>query len=409
MILSIIIKASFTSLLHHKGRSSLTTLGIIIGIASIIALLAIGHGAEERIKQEVLAMGSNSISIYPGSPPALTYQKKIKPIKDLTMQDAEILKQQCSKIKHITPITYHRQQIKYQTQNPLSTMVKGGDEEFLLILDRKLLYGSFIQKHDVQKSARVMVLGFNAAKTLFKTANPVGKIVLVNNIAFTIIGVLEELKSQFNTWEDANQDTFIPVTTAKKYFDNSTNNKVRGLFLATQTPEDSATVVKEITQILRARHRLEYDDASDFFILDQEAMLKAAQAASGVLTLFLFFVALISLLIGGIGVMNIMLVSVGERTKEIGIRMAIGAPPHLILQQFLFEAIILCTVGGLAGVGLGCIVPIFVTKVAGIAGIITISSIMIAFLTIFFIGTLFGYYPAYKASRLNPVDALQDQ
>lgn len=410
MIFPMLLKASCRSLLHHKGRSFLTMLGIIIGIAAIIALLAIGRGAEKRIEEEIMAVGNHAISIWPFTPPTLIYQKKFKPNKPIMFEDADILRQRCCKIKYITPFaSLHHQQIKYLSQTPLNTEVKSGNEELLDVLGRKLIAGSNIQKYHVQKNARVIILGYNAAKTLFKNANPLGKIVLIGNIAFTVIGVLEEMKAQSNGgWQDANQDTFIPITTLKKYLEKSNNRRAHQLCLTAITPQDNATVTKEITKILRARHKLTYDDVNDFTIFDQDALAQAAKAASKLFTFFLFIVALISLLIGGIGVMNIMLVSVGERTKEIGIRMAIGAQPSIVLRQFLIEAIILCSIGGLIGIALGCITPSIISKLAGIPGIITTTSIIIAFLTIFLIGILFGYYPARKAAQLNPVEALQE-
>lgn len=410
MIFTMLLKTSCLSLLHHKGRSFLTMLGIIIGIAAIIVLLAIGRGAEKRIEKEIMAWGNHSIAIWPFTPPTLTYQKKIKPNKPLMFEDADVLRQRCPKINYITPFaSLHRQPIKYLSQTPLNTEIKGGNEELLAVLGRKLLAGSDIQKHHLQKNARVIILGYSAAKTLFKNSNPIGKVVIISNVAFTVTGVLEEMKTQAgNGWQDANQDVFIPITTLKKYLEKSNNRYAHQLCLTAITPQENAEVAKEITKILRARHKLTYDDVNDFTIFDQDALAQAAKASSAIFTFFLFVVALIALLIGGIGVMNIMLVSVGERTKEIGIRMAIGAQPSIVLQQFLLESIILCAIGGFIGICIGCIAPSIIGKLAGIPGIITATSIVIAFLTIFFIGILFGYYPARKAAQLNPIEALQE-
>jgi putative ABC transport system permease protein len=227
---------------------------------------------------------------------------------------------------------------------------------------------------------------------------------------FTVVGVLAPLGSHLGSeFRDANLDTFIPITTHKKYLQKNTNPSVHGICIATYNHKDIHPLVRATTKIMRARHYLEEQTPNDFTVLDQQSMINAAQASSHVLTIFLFIVALISLLVGGVGVMNIMLVSVGERTQEIGIKMALGAPPSTILQQFLCEASIICFLGGILGVVLGFFIPWITSLWTEWIMIIRFSTILIALGAITIVGIFFGYYPAHKAASLNPVDALREQ
>lgn len=407
----ILLRTALKSIVQHKGRSLLTTLGINIGIAAIIAILAIGHGAEERIKNEILSAGKNSIYIHRGQLHILEKNKgpSKKAPKEFSYADIESLRKTYPTIDKITPFVDTRQTIKY-LNNCINGEIKGGNEDLITATGRKIYLGTPLFTHHIQSNARVIVLGNKAAQELFKSLNPIGQIVYINNITFTVIGVLEKLTTQWGgAFYDANLDCFIPITTAKKYFFHTLNTKVDNIVISAKNYEDIPNLVKNITKHLRMRHQLEIKEPNDFTIFDQESILKAAQASSGVLTFFLLIVACISLLVGGIGVMNIMLVSVGERTQEIGIRMALGAQDKIILRQFLYEAFILCCTGGLLGIFFGIGASITTNTLLGWNIVIKMQSIFIAFFAIFLIGLIFGYYPARRASKLNPVDALNDQ
>ncbi len=406
-----LLKTSLASIMHHKGRSVLTTLGINIGVAAIIAMLAIGHGAEEKIKKEILSTGKNMIYVQSGTLKLFDQNKELnrKKSSPLTMDDLQALKKACPAIAKISPTTSGHQTIKY-LNNTVSLELKSGNEDFLSILNRTIKTGSFITSTQVQMGSRVIVLGQKAAQELFKSLDPINQIVTINNIPFVVIGVVEKLKSQFGgEFYDANLDSFIPISTFKKYIERTRLSELRGIAISTKSYDLIPETVKHVTKNLRARHSLEIKDANDFTVFDQQSMLNAAKASANIFTFFLLIVACISLLVGGIGVMNIMMVSVGERTQEIGIRMALGAPDKLILSQFLAEALMLCTFGGLLGIVLGTATPFIASMFTGWTVVIKPLSIIVAFFAIFTVGLIFGYYPAYKASRLNPVDALQDQ
>jgi putative ABC transport system permease protein len=405
----LLFRTSLRAIAHHKIRSSLTMLGIIVGIAAMIATLAIGHGAEERINKELLAMGDNYIFITAGNwmsdeQPKVSRHKRAFP---LTLQDIEALEQQCSAIKYISPNLFFDFPVSYQG-NTIKTEVKAGNEQLLSVTGRKIKKGSSFTYHHLQKNTRCAIIGAKAAKTLFKSLSPIGQTILMNGIHFTVIGVLESIENFFGI-KDPNLNIFIPITTARKSFTKKYfSNRVSGITVSAQARNDIPVVVRQMRQILRARHQLEPQEPDDFMIYDQMSMMNAAHSSSSVLNLLLFIIASISLIVGGIGVMNIMLVCVRERTREIGIRMALGASDHSIMQQFLCESITLCLIGGIIGIILGIAIPLCAQAFTGWNMIIKPSSIMIACSTIVVIGIIFGYYPAYKASQLPPVLALQD-
>lgn len=401
----LLLKTATKSLLHHKGRSLLTALGIIIGIGSIVALIAIGKGAEKKIKQSILASGTNFIYVSPEWPPQA---KRGKHKKEILSYHADILKKLCPTIQSASPMVYQGTKIKSQSSSDFDTHINGCNESGMQISNCKIYSGTFIQKQHVEKALKVIVLGQETAKALFKKIDPIGQMVEIEKTLFKVIGVLDKIENQ-GSYNDRNKECYIPYTTVKKYLKFSFDNVVNGIFISAKSPELIPQAVRQISKIMRIQHKLEEDDPSDFTIFDQQGMLKAANKASSTFSLFLLIVAFIALLIGGIGVMNIMLVSVGERTKEIGIRMAVGANQQTILMQFLLEALTLCTIGGVIGLILGIIIPIIASKFTDWYVIITPSSILTAALTIILVALIFGFYPAYKACKLNPIDALIEQ
>ncbi len=390
-------------------RSFLTILGIIVGIASIIATLAIGHGAEEKIKKEILASGDNYIFLHAGNwaQEGVIQNKKKRKVQALRTTDIRMFKNQCKEIKKISPFLFAQNIVSFETNNIL-TEIKGGNEEIFGIINRKLKKGSYFTKEQAKKGEKVVVLGNKAAKDLFRSLNPVGKIVRIKNIPFRVIGVLKNFKN-FSGIHDPNLNIFIPFNSLKKYIIHKRNNKVYGIVISSKSSKGMTYLVRKLKKILRFSRQLKDDDPDDFMIYDQQSMLKAAHASSNVLNIFLLIIALISLIVGGIGVMNIMLVSVSERTKEIGIRMALGATKKVILSQFILEAIILCFIGGVLGIFVGVIIPFVTSFFTKWNVIIKPYFILFSFLTTTGVGLIFGFYPARKASKLNPVEALSEK
>jgi putative ABC transport system permease protein len=384
-------------------------LGIIIGIASIIAILAVGKGAEERVKKEILAAGDNYIYISPGNWFAEEKSKKIKrSISAFYQQDIDMLKKYIDQIKRISPTGYSREIISARG-NTVNSEVKSGNEQLLAITGRKIARGQFFVTDHITTGARVAVLGHKAAFELFKNANPLGQIIQIKKSNFTVIGVIKQLDQQLGFGTDPNMDIFIPYTTAKKFNLAPKGAKINGICMSIKSLQETPAAVRQIKKIMRAQRHISTEEPDDFTVWDQASMLKAAKTSSAVLNLLLLIIASIALLVGGIGVMNIMLVSVGERTKEIGIRMALGARTNIILRQFLSESIILCILGGILGIGVGCLMPYIISNFTGWIVIISPISIILAIVAIFCVGIIFGFYPAHTASRLNPVEALVEQ
>lgn len=402
----ILLCSSLRSLSHHKIRSFLTILGIIVGISAIIATLAIGYGVEKKLREKILALGDNYIDLWAGTSflEGAEAAAKTKKTKRLTLDDVELLKKICPDIKKISPFFHGKGTIEYQTSS-IKSRVKGCNQDGLAIIGRKIKKGIFLSTYHLQKNARVVVLGHRAARELFRSLNPVGEIVKIRNIPFTVIGVVKKMENYFGM-RDPNLDVFVPYTTFRRYIYPDYSRFVHGITMSSKSRQAMPRLVKQIRRHMRAHHNLEPEDPDDFTIIDQQSMFKAAKESSTIFNLFLLIIASISLIVGGIGVMNIMLVSVTERTQEIGIRMAMGAQQRTILQQFLIESVALCFFGGIIGIGLGIIAPFIAHYFAGFPVVVKIHSIIIAFITIFLVGIIFGFYPAYKASKLNPVEAL---
>jgi putative ABC transport system permease protein len=405
--LKTLLKISYSSLKKHKGRSLLTILGIIIGIASIISTLAIGYGAEEKQRKEILGMGYNFIFIQPGKyTEGKTQFAKRKTAHPLQEKHVELIKHQCFGIKKLTPTFFLRNIISFKSNN-VSVDTKCGNQDYLDVIGRKIERGIFFTKYHVLKNSKVIVLGSKTAKELFGTLNPIGNTVKINNVFFNVVGVVAPMENYVG-FADPNLDVYIPFTTARKQLMHKNDPYIHGIAISAKRKQEMPYIVKRLTQILRFLHRLQQEEPDDFTILDQQAMVKAAKKSSGILNLLLLIIASISLLVGGIGIMNIMLVTVTERTQEIGIRMAVGASNATILKQFILESITLCLIGGVIGVLLGVVAPYAVCMFTKWPVVIKPSTIIFAFLTTFFIGLIFGFYPARKASKLNPVDALQE-
>lgn len=408
MKIKTLLKISFSSLQKHKGRSLLTILGIVVGIAAIITTLAIGYGAQAKLKKRILGMGKNFIFIQAGTiaQEGKTNLTQKKRPNYLTEKDVEILKKQCPEIDNITPVMFARNIVSFKTNNVYCD-IKCGNQNYLKVINRKMKLGQFFNLQQYLKSSKVVVIGRKTAKELFGLLNPVGKFINIKNVIYKVIGVVDKIK-YYQGIHDPNFDIYVPLTTARKQIFRELHPYIHGIAISAKSKNDMPYIVRKIKKIMRFRHRLIENQPDDFSIIDQQEIVKAAHQSSNVLNLLLLIVAAISLLVGGIGVMNIMLVSVTERTQEIGIRMAIGATRKIILKQFLIETVTLCTIGGIIGVIIGIILPYAINYFTKWMVIHKLSSILISFSITTIIGLIFGFYPAKKAAKLNVVNALQD-
>jgi len=394
--------SALRSLRNHKVRSLLTTLGIIIGVISIIAVMSIGEGAKARVNQTIEKLGSNFIIVLGASPKHLSQRSGLA----LTLKEADLnaIKFECDDIAYISPAVMQPTKAVSESAN-WQTTVAGVNQDYMTIRNWKLLAGEFLTEQDVRSSNRVAVLGTVVARELFGTENPVGKMIRIKKLPFKVVGILEEL-GKTPDGRDQDDIIFSPVTTVQRKLMGKT--AYSAFLLSTKTKERMDATASLIRAILRQKHNLSPADDDDFTFFTQNDISQASDAASGVLNLLLLIIASISLIVGGIGIMNIMLVSVTERTKEIGIRMALGATTRTILIQFILEAITICLTGGIAGALLG----IGASKIIGFALgwpiFISKTALILSLSSSALIGLFFGYYPAYKASQLNPVEALLD-
>ena len=398
-----LIKTAYQSLTNHAARSFLTMLGIIIGIASIIAILAIGKGAESQIQMQIAAMGDNFISITASTSANKTKLRMLqqKSRSKLKVTDAPLLKKHVPLIDAISPFMGEKGSTTYQTA-AVEVIIKGGNESLLSILNRPVAAGFLLQKDHNIRHSRSIVLGHAAAHDLGCSVN---NYIKLNGIPFHVIGILKPINIYLGS-EDPNYNVFIPLTTLKKYVLKQSGRGIYALVLHTNQSEKIPFIIERVTEILRLRHHLQPNEPDDFRITTQESIAKTAAQTSSTFNLFLFLIGLISLIVGGIGIMNIMLVSVSERQREIGIRLALGGTEQNIRQQFLIEAVLLCCIGGAIGILLGLLVALGTRALLGWPIAVTLSSILYSTSITLLIGIFFGFYPAYKASQLNPVDAL---
>lgn len=395
------------SLAQHKGRSLLTILSIIVGIAAVVATLAIGKGAEEKIRRRIASMGTNMLFVHVGNHlnTGATTQTKKTSTHWLRMSDLPFFRSLCPEITHLSPIHNLQNKLISHNNKRIIAPITGCAASYFHICQRKIALGRAFTSQDEAEHASVVVLGSEAALELFKGANPLGKMITIKKTPFRVVGVLQEAEN-FNSFRNKNMELYVPFSTSKRKLTKMPLDLVTGVAISVRERHHLEKVERTIRRALRSRHSLQAGEPDDFTMWNQQGMAQAAQESSHVFNLFLFIVASLSLLVGGIGVMNIMLVSVTERTKEIGIRMALGAPPTLILQQFLIESVMLCCIGGIIGIALGVSVPILVASITGWEVIVSPASVIIALCITTIIGIFFGYWPARKASRLAIVEAL---
>ena len=391
------------ALRRNKLRSTLTVLGIIIGVASVVAMVAVGNGAQARIESQVAALGQNLLSVFAGSRRSGGVNTGLGSASTITLADADAIAREVTDVVAVSPEVSSTAQAIANGRN-WSTTITGESPDYLKIRDWKLASGAMFAEREVRAAAKVAIIGSKTSNELFGPLNPVGQAVRVKNIPFVIIGLLES-KGAGMGGQNQDDRIIIPYTTAMKRI---TGEKyLRSINLQVSSAARMEAAQQQITSLLRQRHRLTAGKDDDFNIFNQKEIADTVGSISRVITLLLGAVAGISLLVGGIGIMNIMLVSVTERTREIGIRIAVGAQPGDIRLQFLIEAITLSLLGGLIGVVGGVGASRLVATVADFKAIVSTGSILLAFSVSSVIGIFFGFYPANKAAAMDPIDALR--
>ena len=392
---------AWASLIANKMRSILTMLGIIIGVAAVIALVSIGNGVKQQVSDSISSLGSNLLMVMPGAPrtpgvrPTASSQRSLKEgdYKAIAKLDG---------VAAASPFTSNSYVAIYQSNN-WTTTVSGVSPSLQTINNLTMKDGRFITEKNVQNRERVAVVGSTIVKNLFGNEDPVGKDIRVKNIPFKIIGVLES-KGYSSMGEDQDDVVYIPYTTAMERVQGV--DYLRMVYVSANDDNGINRLQADIENLLRVRHNIKDSNLDDFNIRNMQSIMETMQQTTSTLTLFLGAVAAISLVVGGIGIMNIMLVSVTERTREIGIRKALGATYNVIVTQFLIEAVVISLMGGIIGIIFGIGASQLISKFSGMSTVLSIPTIFLSFGFSIAIGLVFGVYAARKAARLNPIDAL---
>ncbi len=403
-LLAIFVEA-LGALRQNRLRTGLTMLGMIIGVAAVVLMLSIGQGARTKINETIAAMGSNLFIVVPGATSSGGFSFGSGSVRTLTINDAYAIAELAS-ISATAPITSGTVQLNYSAKN-WSTIITGTTPDYFAVGNWKMEAGAIFTDSDLRSAARVVVLGSITAKNLFGEEDPIGKTIRITNRPFLVIGVLMA-KGQSLTGRDQDDNIFIPITTSERQITgNPFPGSIRYMLAQAKSAEDMDIAEIEMTLLLQQRHKITKGKENDFTVRNLTAIADVATDAAKIMSVVLGAIASVSLLVGGIGIMNIMLVSVTERTREIGIRMAIGANRRAILTQFLLEAVMICFMGGLLGLLIGIGGAWIVSRVADMLIVITVGMIGLSFLFASAIGVFFGYYPAKKAASLKPVDALR--
>ena len=400
------LKISLRSLKINKMRSILTSLGIIIGVSAVIIMLSIGEGAKQRINKDIASMGSNLLMVMSGSITSSGVRMGSGTQPTLTIKDSEAILKNCPSVAEVAPTVGQVQQLVYSNQN-WSTSVNGITPGYMPIRLWEIEDGRSITEEDLKNTTKVAVLGITVTENLFGDMDPLNKTIRIGGLPFKVIGVLKS-KGQNGNGQDQDDTVLIPITTAqKKLFGTDFPGMVKSISVQAVDENSLESAQVEITELLRERHNLGKNKDDDFTIRNFTQMLETAKETSNTMALFLGLIASVSLFVGGIGIMNIMIVSVTERTKEIGIRMAIGAKAIDIRIQFLVEALLLSLIGGILGVVIGVLGAKLVGALSSMSVVVSIAPILLSFGFSGLVGIVFGYYPAYKASLFNPIEALR--
>ena len=405
MNFSAILAEAWRAMGQNRLRTGLTTLGMVIGVGAVVVMLAIGQGARTTVNESIKSMGSNLFIVLSGASTSGGLRIGAGTVPTLTADDAAALAR-LDTIKDAAPVLPGNAQLAYGANN-WSTLVYSVGASYFSVRDWQIESGQALSEADIRAAARVVVLGKTAAQNLFGDEDPLGKTIRIKGSPYLVIGVLAN-RGQSLDGRDQDDTAVVPVTTGqRKLFGNQFPGTVRYILAQAHSAQVMAEAEEELTQVLRARHRLAEGQENDFTVRNLSAVAQTAATSAQAMSFMLGAIASISLLVGGIGIMNIMLVSVTERTREIGIRMAVGAKRRDILLQFLMEALMICLIGGLAGVTLGVLSAYGIVQTWGMTAEVTLDAILLSFAFSAAVGVFFGFYPARRAAGLKPVEALR--
>jgi putative ABC transport system permease protein len=402
------VKIALRALKVNSTRSALTMLGIIIGVAAVIAMVGVGSGATARIQAQIQSIGSNLIIVLPGSISSNGVRLGSGAVATLTEDDAKAIASECPSVEAVAPSVRGGVQAVFGNSN-WATTVQGVTPDFMTIRDYTMLSGQFFTDQDVDAAAKVAVLGETVVHNLFGNNDPTGQVAIIKNVPFTVVGVLTP-KGQSPSGQDQDDIILLPISTAKQKVlgGNKANAKaVSTLMVQAIGPAAMDQAQQEMEALLRERHRILTGQDNDFTIRNLTEVFAAQESSAQVMSILLGAIASVSLIVGGIGIMNIMLVSVTERTREIGLRQAVGAKTRDILSQFLVEAVTLSLLGGVIGIVIGLAASALISHFAQWSTQVSPLSVLMAFLFSALVGVFFGYYPARKAALLDPIDALR--
>jgi len=398
-----VFKIAGRALARNTMRSILTMLGIIIGVGAVIAMVAVGQGAKAQIETQIASIGSNLLMVFPGSTTQGGVHAGSGSVTTLTADDAEAIQKELSSVRLAAPSLRNVAQVVSANQN-WSTAVTGSTPDYFVVRDWSFESGGSFTQSDYDGATKVAVIGKTVATNLFGSQDPVGQIIRIQNVPFKVVGLLSP-KGQSAMGQDQDDTVIIPLSSLQKRIMGVTY--VQAIMVSANSPEETITAEGEIQRLLHQRHHIPPGQDDDFTVRNMTDIAAAAEASSQIMTLLLGSIASVSLIVGGIGIMNIMLVSVTERTREIGIRMAVGARSRDILLQFLVEAVVLSLAGGVLGVMLGVASSRIISAFVHWPTIISLSSILLASFFSIAIGVFFGLYPARRAASLDPIEALR--